>query len=127
MANQDDEITQDKAQHELSDEFTGLLPPTVEEEGYKRDVVALFAQNDAFQQMTNTKGWHLLEKFIEQQIDWMLQLLRVEIDHDKIKRIQAEILAFESLFKIIEVSFVNSEQAKKHLLDMVSGVSSIGN
>ena len=104
-----------------SDEFTGLLPSKVEETSYRRDVTTLISQSEAFAALIASKGWKVLEGFVEGQIKWLTQHLKCETDINKIIRLQAEILAFESLFKVIEISFVNCEQAKKHLLDIVSG------
>lgn len=103
------------------DDFTGLSTDSVEESAYRKDVVALINQSEAFQQMTSTRGWKLLEKFIATQVQWMTELLKTELDFSRIRRLQAEIIAFESLTKIIDTSFVNADQARKQLMDVVSG------
>lgn len=99
----------------VSEEFTGIIPQD-NDNSCRQDLVAVLNQNEAFEQLRNTKGWKLLEKFIHDQVDSMTQLLKVETDFDKIRRLQAEILAFESLEKIMETSFVNAEEAKKLLM-----------
>lgn len=41
--------------------------------------------------------------------------LIVETDFEKIKRIQADILAFNSIFSLIEKSMIDATEAKKQL------------
>lgn len=115
MEQKDDEIVKVTV-----DEFTGILPQD-NDISCRKDFALLLSQSEAFQQLVQTKGWKILKEFIDGQVFWMTQSLKVETDINKIMRLQSEIIAFESLEKIIETSFVNAEQAKKQLLDLVTG------
>ena len=117
--NQDQQNYRDDV--ESIDEFTGLLSRDKESEALRKDLGNVVSQAEALRILQETSGWGILTRFIDAQVSWMTDSLKVERDIEKIRRLQAEVLAFESLQRIIEKSFYDAEEAKKKLLDIVSG------
>lgn len=109
-------------QPELSDldEFTGLETHDFQEKTLRVDLQKVISQAQSFHEMTQTKGWRLLREFLENQVKTLTEQLKVEVEYEKIRRIQSEILAFESIFKIVDKSFEDSLEAQKQLLEMTA-------
>jgi hypothetical protein len=97
------------------DEDTGLLKEEVEYDRLVADAEAVISQHNAFQEMKRTRGWIILEEFIHTTIKNLTNQLILERDFEKIRRIQSEIIAFDSLEAIMDKNMKDSEQAKEEL------------
>lgn len=104
-----------------TDEFTGHLTPEAEKVEAIVNLESVVAQASVLREMQATEGWQMLSRFLKTEVSWMTDLLKVEQDYKKIKRLQAEILALETLPKIIEKSFEDAEEASKKLKELVEG------
>lgn len=103
----------------LTDDTTGQVLPEDALKSLGNDLNAVLEQARLLQEMTSTKGWGLVKKFIDSQIENLINLLKIEKDYNKIIRIQAELLAFESLPMLFEKSFYDAEEASQRLIDLL--------
>jgi hypothetical protein len=97
------------------DEDTGQLKEEIE---YERTVAALdtvISQANAFSEMKRTRGWQLYSQFVQKTIQDLTKQLILERDFEKIRRIQSEIIAFDSLEALIDNSMMDAEKAKEDL------------
>lgn len=101
------------------DPETGLLVEDKQIEQTVRDFEKVLEQRNAFVELKSTRGWAILEKFVQNTVQLMTNDLKIEKDFEKIKRLQSEIIAFETLFNIIEVSFEDAKEAEKKLNEIV--------
>jgi len=110
------EIPDDK-----TDDITGSPVEDVQLKEDTDQILKVLQQGEAFRELVATKGWKILNEFIEGQVKSLTISLKVEKDFSKIIRIQSELLAFESLLLIIEQSFLDYEEAvrrtKQHIGD----------
>lgn len=97
------------------DEITGL--PTVDQQfdDTVNKLNTVLQQCENFKLLKCTKGWAQVEDFIQGQTKELTTQLKFEENFDKIKRLQALIVAFESILNIIELSFLESEKARIEL------------
>lgn len=102
-----------------TDEVTGQVLPENALKNLGNDLNAIIEQARLFNEMTNTKGWELVKKFIDSQIESLINLLKIEKDYNKIVRIQSELLAFETLPMLLEKSFYDAEEANQRLIDLL--------
>lgn len=102
-----------------TDEVTGQVLPENALKNLGNDLNAIIEQARLLNEMTNTKGWSLVKKFIDSQIESLINLLKVEKDYNKIVRIQSELLAFETLPMLLEKSFYDAEEANQRLIDLL--------
>lgn len=102
-----------------TDEVTGQVLPENALKNRVNDLNAIIEQARLLNEMTNTKGWSLVKKFIDSQIESLINLLKVEKDYNKIVRIQSELLAFETLPMLLEKSFYDAEEANQRLIDLL--------
>lgn len=97
------------------DDDTGVLSEDKELQNTISNLEKVLYQANAFQQMTDTEGWCILKKFVDGVIaDHTTQLI-IEKDFERIKRYQSEIIAFQSIFNIVEESFIDAKKAKEQL------------
>lgn len=97
------------------DEITGELKPEAEFNKTVERLDAVISQSNAFQEMKRTKGWAILMEFVNKTIASRTETLILEVDFEKIRRIQSEIIAFSSLEALIDNSFREAEVAREHL------------
>lgn len=101
------------------DQDTGLLLEDKQIEQTVRDAEKVLEQRNAFVELKSTRGWAILEQFVQNLVRQLTNDLKLERDFEKIKRLQSEIIAFETLFNIIEVSFEDAKEAEKKLNEIV--------
>ena len=98
-------------------------PYTGEPEETKEDiasVVKIITQGEALAELTNTKGWPILIEFFESQVKYLTDRLKLEQDMVKIRYIQAEIKALESVPLMIEKVFVDTEEARRMVREFLT-------
>lgn len=101
------------------DQETGVLTDDAQFQQTISDLERVIAQQQAFEHLKSTPGWKIYEKFVTNQVENLTNMLKVEENFDKIRRIQSELIAFESLFKIIEQSFIDADAARKQLDNLI--------
>lgn len=105
----------DVVQENNFDEDTGFIKDEVEEQRLKSYLEDVVTQAEAFLEMKKTKGWMQVEEFVKKMTEQLTKSLITECEFEKIRRIQSEILAFDSLLSIVEKSILDSHEAKKQL------------
>lgn len=112
-----DEITPpvSNAYVEEFDLDTGVANDNLEKEKLEEKAKQVIYQASMFLQMKETEGWRILQAFIKNTIEGYTKSLILEQDFEKIKRLQSEILAMESVFRIVDESILDAEEAKRSL------------
>lgn len=110
-----EEIQDQKPKNNEFDDITGVLKEDVEHEAVINSLNQVMTQANNFKIMQNTPGWSQIETFIKKQTEEMLISLKLEENFEKIRRLQALIIAFESVLNIIELSCLEAEKAKIEL------------
>lgn len=105
----------DVVQENNFDEDTGFIKEEVEEQRLKSYLEDVVTKAEAFLEMKKTKGWMQVEEFVKKMTEQLTKSLITECEFEKIRRIQSEILAFDSLLSIVEKSILDSHEAKKQL------------
>lgn len=105
----------DVVQENNFDEDTGFIKDEFEEQRLKSYLEDVVTQAEAFLEMKKTKGWMQVEEFVKKMTEQLTKSLITECEFEKIRRIQSEILAFDSLLSIVEKSILDSHEAKKQL------------
>lgn len=105
----------DNEDSRIFDEFVGDQIPESKEECDRELLQVVVDQSKELEAMRSSKGWQILSQFINSQVDWMTRQLKVETDMEKVRRLQSEILAFESLENILTKSFTDAEEARRLL------------
>jgi len=100
---------------EQFDEDTGIVT-----EEYKIDQAIssfnkVITQANHFLSLKEHEGWKQIERFIANEVEDMLHKLRFEPDLERIRRLQSQIVAFESVLNIIDLSLSDAEKAKEEL------------
>lgn len=108
-------ILSDVVQENNFDEDTGFIKDEFEEQRLKSYLEDVVTQAEAFLEMKKTKGWMQVEEFVKKMTEQLTKSLITECEFEKIRRIQSEILAFDSLLSIVEKSILDSHEAKKQL------------
>lgn len=108
-------IPSDVVQENNFDEDTGFIKDEVKEQRLKSYLEDVVTQAEAFLEMKKTKGWMQVEEFVKKMTEQLTKSLITECEFEKIRRIQSEILAFDSLLSIVEKSILDSHEAKKQL------------
>lgn len=109
------EEIQEQTQKNDFDDITGALKEDIEHEAVVNGLNQVITQANNFKIMQNTAGWAQIESFIKKQTEEMLISLKLEENFEKIRRLQALIIAFESVLNIIELSCLEAEKAKIEL------------
>lgn len=97
------------------DNITGLPTEEKENEDIILDLNKVISQSDNFKILKNTPGWLQIESFIKNQSEDLILQLKLSDDFNKIRKLQALIIAFESVLNIIELSCADAEKAKIEL------------
>jgi len=72
-------------------------------------------------EMQATKGWKILEQYLLEQSKYFTNQLKLEEDFNKIKKLQALVIAFEFLPLVFEKVFMDAEKASEIITQFTEG------
>lgn len=101
------------------DEETGLETQESEISSAINSFQTVINQAENFKLLQASAGWKQIESFIKGHVENLILSLKLEENFDKIKRLQSQIVAFESVLNIIELSFSDAEKAKIELQKLI--------
>ena len=112
-----DEITSpvSNAYVEEFDLETGVSNDNLEREKLEETAKRVIHQATMFVQMKDTEGWRILQDYVKNMTDDYTKSLILEQDFEKIRRLQSEILAMQAVFRIVDESILDAEEAKRSL------------